>query len=124
MQALSFSFENNAVRTLGTADLPLFVAIDVATALGYKNTKDAVLRHVDSDDLIKSEIADKLNRIQTVNCVNESGLYALIFGSKLESAKRFFCCLVHGVVKRDPIHKGGSKTHTPLKGCPVSGPPL
>ena len=58
MQALSFSFENNAVRTLGTADLPLFVAIDVATALGYKNTKDAVLRHVDSDDLIKSEIAD------------------------------------------------------------------
>ena len=89
MQALSFSFENNAVRTLGTADLPLFVAIDVATALGYKNTKDAVLRHVDSDDLIKSEIADKLNRIQTVNCVNESGLYALIFGSKLESAKRF-----------------------------------
>ena len=41
MQALSFSFENNAVRTLGTADLPLFVAIDVATALGYKNTRFA-----------------------------------------------------------------------------------
>lgn len=89
MQAISFSFENTAVRTLGTPDLPLFVAIDVATALGYKNTKDAVLRHVDSDDLIKSEITDSLGRKQIVNCVNESGMYALIFGSKLESAKRF-----------------------------------
>lgn len=89
MQAISFSFENTAVRTLGTPDLPLFVAIDVATALGYKNTKDAVLRHVDSDDLLKSEITDSLGRKQIVNCVNESGMYALIFGSKLESAKRF-----------------------------------
>lgn len=89
MQALSFSFENNAVRTLGTADLPLFVAIDVATALGYKNTKDAVLRHVDSEDIVKAEITDSMGRTQTVNCVTESGLYALIFGSKLESAKRF-----------------------------------
>lgn len=89
MQAISFSFENTAVRTLGTPDLPLFAAIDVATALGYKNTKDAVLRHVDSDDLLKSEITDSLGRKQIVNCVNESGMYALIFGSKLESAKRF-----------------------------------
>ena len=40
------------------------------------------------EDLIKQEIETKGGR-QTVNCVNESGLYALIFGSKLESAKRF-----------------------------------
>ena len=51
--------------------------------------KNAVSQHVDSEDLIKQEITDKLGRAQTVNCVNESGLYALIFGSKLESAKRF-----------------------------------
>lgn len=84
----SFSFENTSVRTLGTSDLPLFVALDVCNALGYKNAKDATARHVDPEDLIKSEIETKGGR-QTVNCVNESGLYALIFGSKLESAKRF-----------------------------------
>lgn len=88
MSAITFSFENLAVRTLGTPDLPLFVAIDVATALGYKNPKVAPAQHVDPEDLIKSEIETKGGR-QTVNCVNESGLYALIFGSKLESAKRF-----------------------------------
>lgn len=84
-----FSFENSQVRTLGTPDLPLFVAIDVASALGFQKPSNAVSQHVDSEDLIKQEITDKLGRAQTVNCVNESGLYALIFGSKLESAKRF-----------------------------------
>lgn len=84
-----FSFENSQVRTLGTPDLPLFVAIDVASALGFQKPSNAVSQHVDSEDLIKQEITDKLGRAQTVNCVNESGLYALIFGSKLDTAKRF-----------------------------------
>ena len=84
-----FSFENNAVRTLGAPESPLFVAVDICSSLGYANSSKAIKDHVDPEDLIKSEITDKLNRIQTVNCVNESGLYALIFGSKLESAKRF-----------------------------------
>lgn len=84
-----FSFENNAVRTLGAPEPPLFVAVDICSSLGYANSSKAIKDHVDPEDLIKSEITDKLNRIQTVNCVNESGLYALIFGSKLESAKRF-----------------------------------
>lgn len=88
MKAICYSFENNSVRTLGTPDLPLFVALDVSIALGYKNPKVAATQHVDPEDLIKAEIETKGGR-QTVNCVNESGLYALIFGSKLESAKRF-----------------------------------
>lgn len=83
-----FSFENAQVRALGTPDLPLFVAVDAAGALGYKDKANAIKLHVDPEDIIKQEITDKLNRIQVVNCVNESGLYALIFGSKLESAKR------------------------------------
>jgi len=83
-----FSFENAQLRTLGTADAPLFVAIDVAKALGYSQPAKSVNDRVDPEDLIKSEIETKGGR-QTVNCVNESGLYALIFGSKLESAKRF-----------------------------------
>lgn len=83
-----FTFEEQSVRTLGNLDTPLFVAIDVASALGYKDKTNAVKLHVDPEDLIKSEIETNGGR-QTVNCVNESGLYALIFGSKLESAKRF-----------------------------------
>ncbi len=88
MQALSFSFENMAVRTLGTPEHPLFVALDVCSALGYAKARNAVAQHVDPEDLIKSDIDTNGGR-QTINCVNESGLYALIFGSKLESAKRF-----------------------------------
>lgn len=83
-----FSFENAQVRALGTPDLPLFVAVDAAGALGYKDKTNAIKQHVDPEDLIKSEIETASGR-QVVNCVNESGLYALIFGSKLESAKRF-----------------------------------
>lgn len=83
-----FKFESSQVRTLGTADTPLFVALDVAVALGYLNPKVAASQHVDPEDIIKQEIETNGGR-QIVNCVNESGLYALIFGSKLESAKRF-----------------------------------
>ena len=85
MQAMSFSFENMPVRTLGNPETPLFVAIDVVKALGFKDTINPIKRHVDPEDLIKVEIETAGGR-QTVN---ESGLYALIFGSKLESAKRF-----------------------------------
>lgn len=82
-----FAFESYQVRTLGTAENPLFVAMDIASALGYRNPKTAVSL-AESDDISKMEITTAGGR-QTVNCVNESGLYALIFGSKLESAKRF-----------------------------------
>lgn len=89
MSALAiFSFENSKVRTLGTPETPLFVAIDVAAALGYSQPAKSVNDRVDHEDIFKAEIETKGGR-QTVNCVNESGLYALIFGSKLENAKRF-----------------------------------
>lgn len=64
-----FSFEKFSVRTLGTAETPLFVAIDVAAALGYQRARDAVSQHCDPDDIIKAEIETKGGR-QTVNCVN------------------------------------------------------
>ena len=83
-----FKFEATSIRTLGNAETPLFVAVDVAVALRYKNPKVAASQHVAPEDIIKIEI-DTAGGKQTVNCVNESGLYALIFGSKLESAKRF-----------------------------------
>lgn len=83
-----FSFENFQVRTFGTADNPLFVFSDVCAVLQHSNHNKA-LGMVDPEDVSKMEITDSKGRKQTVNCVNESGLYALIFKSRLESAKRF-----------------------------------
>ena len=89
MSELSFCFESNQVRVLGNILNPLFVALDICKALGFGNPYQAIKDHVDQDDLCKQEIADNMGRKQEVNCVNESGMYALIFGSKLPSAKRF-----------------------------------
>lgn len=83
-----FSFENSQVRTTGTAENPLFVAVDIATVLGYSNARKAIYAHVDEEDRLKATVETEGGK-QEVVCVNESGLYALIFGSKLESAKRF-----------------------------------
>lgn len=66
-----------------------FVANDVCAALELMNPHDALAKHVDEDDLAKREATDNLGRKQLTNYVNESGLYALIFGSRKESAKRF-----------------------------------
>lgn len=89
MSALTFSFENSSVRTLGTPEAPLFVATDICKALSHSNPRKAIADLVDPEDIVKAEITDSMGRTQTVNCVTESDLYALIFGSKLESAKRF-----------------------------------
>lgn len=89
MSALTFSFENSSVRTLGTPEAPLFVATDICKALSHSNPRKAIADLVDPEDIVKAEITDSMGRTQTVNCVTESGLYALIFGSKLDTAKRF-----------------------------------
>lgn len=88
MSIIAFSFENTSVRTLGTPEAPLFVAIDICKALSHSNPRKAIADLVDPEDIVKAEI-DTAGGKQTVNCVTESGLYAMIFGSKLESAKRF-----------------------------------
>lgn len=81
------------VRTVTIENEPWFVGYDVADALGYKNQSDALAKHVAEEDkqvLQKSQIATLAfvpNRGFTF--INESGVYALIFGCKLESAKRF-----------------------------------
>lgn len=86
-----YVFDNAIVRTDRTSDgEPLFCAKDVCDILGYANARDAVRQHADSNyDVVKCDIIDKLGRKQSMTFVNESGLYALIFGSKLESAKAF-----------------------------------
>ena len=76
------------IRTVTIDGEPWFVGKDVAVALGYSNHRDALYKHVDSEDKGESRIATPSGE-QTMTIINESGLYALIFGSKLESAKRF-----------------------------------
>ncbi len=80
--------EFGEVRTVTINDEPWFVGKDVATVLGYERTADAIRQHVESDDKGIGEIQTP-GGIQNMTIINESGLYALIFGSKLESAKRF-----------------------------------
>ena len=77
---------------------PLFCGQDVCKALGYKRTDKAIRRHVNSSDVLKRSIArivknrygqsTKTQKVQML-FVNESGVYSLVFGSKLESAQRF-----------------------------------
>lgn len=84
--------EFGEVRTVTIDDEPWFVGKDVATALGYKDTSDALKKHVSEDDkriLKPGEMPTLKMSNYGAYIINESGLYALIFGSKLESAKRF-----------------------------------
>lgn len=76
------------VRTLMQGGEPWFVGKDVAAALGYGDTDQALRKHVDEADKLTSRI-DGGGQTRNAIIINESGLYALIFGSKLEKAKEF-----------------------------------
>lgn len=84
----TFNFEDLPVRTLTVNEEPYFVGKDVANILGYKNGSRDINAHVDAEDKLTYQISTSgQRRNQTI--INESGLYSLIFSSKLESAKRF-----------------------------------
>lgn len=80
--------EFGQVRSIIIDGEPWFVGKDIATALGYARPTDAARNNTDSEDKGVSEIATP-SGTQKMLIVNESGLYSLIFGSKLESAKKF-----------------------------------
>lgn len=89
MQELqTFNFEELTVRTLEVDGEPYFIGKDVADILGYANGRDALSKHVDAEDKLPSQIATA-GQNRNVTIINESGLYSLIFSSKLENAKRF-----------------------------------
>lgn len=78
------------VRTILINGEPWFVGKDIAQALGYSNTKDALSKHVDDEDKTKGvAFCDPIGRQQYPTIINESGLYSLILSSKLKEAKRF-----------------------------------
>ena len=84
-----FSFGNHEIRTVTDEHGEVwFVANDICAALELTNPHKALADHVDREDLTQRDTLTP-GGLQKLNHVNESGLYALIFGSRKESAKRF-----------------------------------
>lgn len=94
MNAEVATFQNaefGNIRALTIDNIPWFVGNDVARALGYGNGKslpNAVSRHVDNEDKGVTEMMTP-GGMQNMTIINESGMYALILGSKLPTAKKF-----------------------------------
>ena len=80
--------EFGSIRTMTVNGEPMFVGKDVAEILGYERTADAIRAHVDPEDRGVGEMQTPGGTQQMV-IINESGLYSLILGSKLSTAKRF-----------------------------------
>ena len=94
------TFSNNEfgkVREITIDGEPWFVGKDVASCLGYTNSRKTIADHVDDEDKGVTK-CDTLGGSQEVTVINESGMYALIFGSKLDSAKRFKRWVTHDVL--------------------------
>lgn len=80
--------EFGKIRAVEIDGQPWLVGKDVARALGYANTKDALAKHVDQEDRRGSQIATPSGE-QNMTVINESGLYSLVLSSKLPGAKKF-----------------------------------
>ena len=80
--------EFGQIRTIEIGGEPWFVGKDVAEILGYKDTSDAMRRHVDDEDKLTRCFTDS-GQSREMYVINESGLYSLILSSKLPTAKRF-----------------------------------
>lgn len=103
-----------AIRTMEIDGEPWFVGKDVATALGYSNPQQAVRIHVDEEDKGVNEFSTPGGK-QTIPVINESGLYSLVLGSKLPSAKQFKRWVTSEVIPSIRKHGGylaGQETMT------------
>ena len=88
-QLSPFKFENKTVSVvMDDAGSPWFNANEICNVLGYVNPRKAVADHIDAEDLQKLEALSNGGK-QMANYINESGMYALIFGSTKPEAKRF-----------------------------------
>lgn len=76
------------IRSMPVKGEPWFVGKDVAAALGYNDTDQAIRKHVETDDKLTRKF-DGSGKTRNMTIINESGLYSLILGSKLPSAKAF-----------------------------------
>ena len=76
------------VRVLEEQGSSLFCAADICRALQYANPRDALAKHCEEEDVAKRDTLTAKG-MQSMSYVTESGLYALIFGSKMPAAKEF-----------------------------------
>ena len=76
------------IRAIVKDNQPWFVGKDIAEILKYSNSRKALIDHVDEDDKGVTK-CDTLGGTQEMTVINESGLYSLILGSKLPTAKKF-----------------------------------
>ena len=84
-------FENpefGSIRTVEINNEPWFVGKDVAEALGYKDTVNAMKQHIDGEDKLGWQITTSGQK-REVTVISESGVYSLVFSSKLPKAKEF-----------------------------------
>ncbi len=92
-EILKFTYDDSQeIRTIDIDGEPWFVGKDVAEILGYSNSKDALIKHVEEEDkvvLLRSQFATLDIPNRGLTAINESGLYSLILSSKLPTAKKF-----------------------------------
>ena len=84
-------FKNEEFGDIRTVEIDgeiWFVGKDIANALGYRDTSDALKSHVEEEDKLTRQFTDSGQK-RGMYIVNESGLYALVLGSRLENAKKF-----------------------------------
>lgn len=105
--------EFGELRTVTIDGEPWFVGKDVATALGYNNSRDAIAKHVDAEDLNTVAIRDGIKGNPNMTIINESGLYSLILSSKLPTAKRFKRWVTAEVLPT--LRKTGSYSLAPIE---------
>ena len=108
-------FENpefGKVRTVVINNEPYFVGKDIVDSLGYTNSRKALSDHVDEEDKGVTKCYTP-SGIQNMTIINESGLYSLILGSKLPSAKKFKHWVTNEVLPS--IRKSGSYQVMPQK---------
>ena len=106
-----FNFQGNDVRSVLIDGEPWFVGKDVAEVLGYSNPQKAIRDHVDDEDKGMNETVTP-GGTQKIVIINESGVYALVFGSKLPIAKKFKHWITADVLPT--IRKTGSHTYKPI----------
>lgn len=103
----TWGFGDQLIRTVKLNEEPWFVGKDVTNALGYQNTNKALNDHVDNEDKGVVKIST-LGGMQNAVVINESGIYSLIFNSKLETARQFKRWVTSEVLPA--IRKTGSYT--------------
>ncbi|TCI25537.1 hypothetical protein EVJ32_09440 [Exiguobacterium sp. SH5S4] len=115
MNQLTKTFEGQNIRVVGEGEKILFVASDVAKALGYKRPNDAINQHC-KGATVKRSIIDSLNRTQEMRVIRESDVYRLVTNSQLPAAEEFEMWVMEEVlpsIRKDGAYVAAQPDETP-----------